>query len=252
MSAIVLQGIAPKPTISIAPDAEQKKRALLGAAEGVKAVVTQGGVEHAVDLARRIREMCKVVEESRKAIKAPVLTLGKDIDQAAQTFVAELEAEAARLTKLAGAYQAEQERKAREEAQAKQRELDRIEKERQEAERKAREEAASKVPAKMSLEDLDRIAREEEAALEHANRQAQAAKETVLMAPTAAPAPKATGLVSRAVKRWEVTDIRALYAAHPELVKLEPRPLAISEAVKQGINLPGVRTWDDVHSYVRS
>lgn len=57
---------------------------------------------------------------------------------------------------------------------------------------------------------------------------------------TAAAVAKPTG--ARLTKDWDlkVTDIGALYAKHPQCVKMEIRPGAIKDLLKAGIEVPGI------------
>lgn len=249
MSTLVIHGLATAPKITVSVDAEISKRAALENARAVAKVESVEELRTCVEATRRLKELEKIVEESRKAIKAPVLALGKDIDSAAQTFVTDIERESARLSRLAGAYQAEEQRKAREAEAARQREMERIERERLEAERKAKEEAAAKAKSALTLEDLERLEEEREAREVEAKRKAD---EAAVAATITAPAPtKVAGVATVTVVKFEVVNIEDLYSDRPDLVELVPKRAAINEAIKSNRKIPGLRVWEETQARVR-
>lgn len=251
MTTLAIQGLAPKPIITVSEEAHNQKAAALKLASLCTFIGTPEQLRDVVDVIRRLKEITKTVEESRKAIKAPVLTLGRDIDSAASDFVEDLERESARLSRLAGAYQAEEQRKAREAEEARKREEERIERERLEAERKASEEADEKAKSAVTLEDLEKAEEERERAEEEARRKAaEATAATVISAPVSAP--RVSSLATVPVTKFELTDINALYAARPDLVELVPKRAAINEAIKTNKSIPGLRIWEETQAMVRA
>lgn len=71
----------------------------------------------------------------------------------------------------------------------------------------------------------------------------QAAEATVALS-------RPAGATVRETWCFEVTDIKALYAAAPYLVTLEPNGAAIRAAIKTNQNIPGLRVWKEAKSIV--
>ena len=246
-----LSNFGPRVGIEIHQDAHAKKADALGTAALVKSVTTPGQQQFAVDALREIKSIKRAIEDSRKAIKAPVLTLGKEIDAAVATFCAELDAEESRITKAVSTYQAEEARKAREAEEARQADLRRIENERLAAEREAQRRADEEARAARSLEAAEEAAKRHEAEKLRAAVEAQKAREAVVVKPVVAPA-RAEGMAVRQVPRFEITDIRALAFARPDLVRVEPNSNAINAEIRAGnLTITGLRCWMETVAGVR-
>ncbi len=205
--------------------------------------------EQAVEAQKDLRRVLNLVESARKAVKEPVLEMGRKIDAAAKQFVADLAKEEIRIARLVGDYQAEQLAIARAAERKRQEELARIEAERQEAVRKAQEEATRAAAQAKTEEERKAI---EAAAQREAQRQAELAAQQLeaLGAPPAPP--KAEGQSVRPVYRWEVTDIWKLARMHPGLVRIEPNRQEINDVIASGTRqIDGLRIWEEVKSSVR-
>lgn len=220
-------------------EARAKRNELLVLARKGNAIVSQESAEKAGAILREIKGFTRMVEDARKDVKAPVIDLGKKIDGLASELTGELESEATRISRLLGAYQAEQNRlieQARREAWEKERLI------REEADRKMRE-AEEHSRTQESLEKKqDKI-------------EAQTAKAIVAVRNEALeniPA-KPTGIATRSDIKFTVEDIQALYDAAPTLVILSPNNPAIKAVLKQNPNktLPGVKHWVEQSSIVR-
>jgi chromosome segregation ATPase len=173
------------------------------------------------------------LEESRKAVKAPLLELGKKIDDAAKTFGGDAAQEEKRLAGLVTSYAAEEERKRREAAEA------------------ARREAEAKACA--AAEEARRIAAEEARTAREKQAQEAAQAAAAQAAARAAAAEEATRFSAPAVSGvkaeldFEVEDIRKLYEIAPMLVEVLPRRAAILAELKRMrdaghvVGLPGIR-----------
>lgn len=231
---------------------------------------TQAEVTNAV---RDIRRLLKEVEDGRKTVKAPVLDIGRKIDAAAAEFIAPLEAEAIRLTKLLTVYEVEQQRIAREAEQKRQAELARQQEEERnrqaEIDQRAREAEIARLAAERAERDAKtaeerakaqeaaRKAMEEAAALAAQKEKEQAAAKLwnrhELMRAHAPVAPKAAGTAVSQLWVFEVTDIKALHAARPELVDLYERRADIITRIRQGEReIPGLRIYQDTRVTVRT
>lgn len=224
------------------------------------------------NVVRDIKRLLKEVEDGRKAVKAPVLELGKKIDAAAAEFVATLETEANRLTGLLVGYETEQRRIAAEAEAKRQAEIRRQEAEARaaqaEIERKAREAEQAQLAAERAAREATNAearARAQEEARRAAEAQQQAAAEKAkqeeaaklqqaeLMRAPSPTAPKAAGTAVSQPWVFEVTDIKALHAARPELVDLVVRRNDIITRIRQGEReIPGLRIYQDTRVTVRT
>jgi hypothetical protein len=114
--------------LTIAPEAEARKLELIAQATLILGVGDNDESADAQVVSRRLAQMRIEVEKCRTAVKAPVNKIGKLIDQTAKEFVAGIEAEEKRITRLVGDHAAEvakakaakeaEERRAFEEARA--------------------------------------------------------------------------------------------------------------------------------------
>ena len=79
------------------------------------------------------------------------------------------------------------------------------------------------------------------------------ANETLQALITAPPPEKARaiGASTRRVVRWEVLDVRALYAARPELCTLEAKASAINATCFPEMPVPGLRLWWEDKTTIR-
>jgi hypothetical protein len=167
-----------------------------------------------------------------------VLEMGKKIDELGKELTDFLLTEKARISKILGAYTAEQERLA------------------DEARRKAQEEEARilrEAEAKKAEIDLHassaKQAERQTAKLEEKTFNAVAA----VRASSAVAVAKPAGIATRTDTKFEVTDIHALYAARPELVKLTEDRTAINSLLKKfpKLSVPGLRTWEESAAIAR-
>jgi hypothetical protein len=227
------------PSISVSDAARTERDALLVVAHNVSVVATPEAAESAAETLKEIKTFTRSLETSRTEVKQPVLEIGRRIDSLAKEITAELETEAGRISKLLGAYQAEQFRKE------------------EEARRRAYEE---------EQRILAEAARKAQEAAEHSRNQASFDKklETINEAATAQIA-ESKAAVAKAAPRtfagtatreeicFEVLDVEALYRAMPLLVTLQPNNTAIRGVLKAYPDkpLPGVRVWKESKMIVR-
>jgi hypothetical protein len=249
--------------VTIVPEAIAAKANALTLATQIKTVANAEQQRDAIAAASLMKGLLRDVEKAREEVKKPVLDAVRKIDAAAKSYAAELDAEVKRVERLASEYQAEQnriaaalkaeeERKAREAREAEEaerrREAEALRKLAEEQDRARREELAAIAAAKDEAErekaqaEADRQAeiRAEEARLvQQACREAEAARldaerERATTAMAIVP-PKAEGARTKVFMDYELKDIRALYAARPDLVELTERRSAILAA----ISIPG-------------
>lgn len=209
--------------VTLLPDAIALRDDLLEQAGEITAVTDALDAEEAANVLRSITKATKDVENARKAVKSPVLDLGKRIDGIAKEFSGNLDTEKNRISRLLGDYEAGERRK------------------RQEAERVARQAEAERLMA------ADQAAREgDKSAMEDA---AKDIAEIRSQSHSVAHRPEGTGV--RETWCFELEDIEALYKAAPYLCKIEPDGTAIRAAIKKNQNIPGLRIWKEAKSYVR-
>lgn len=229
----------------------------------IKSVSCEFELENAVEVLRELKGLLKSTEESRRVVKEPVLDLGRMIDDVAKKFIAPIDTELHRLTKLVGDYQAAEQAKRMEAMRLQQIEQAKVEAERRRVE--AAESARLKALADaQEAEELAFTSKEREAAQE-AQKAAQAAQARIaetaaeikaeqdrLTLPVAQIA-KPSGLVTKQVWKFEVLDIRELADFEWDYIRIEPNSQAINAAIRKGeTTIPGLRIWSETVTEVRS
>ncbi|MCE5310466.1 MAG: hypothetical protein LLG20_22745 [Acidobacteriales bacterium] len=228
--------------LAIAPEAEAQKAELLKHSALIVEVNDPDANQAALIQVKKLAAMRNAVEKSRNIVKAPVLQVGRDIDAKAKDFVAAIDAEEKRVSKLVATY-----------AEAVERERQRIAREleaKRQAEEKARREAeaaAAKAAAEAAAaaakaqeaeweddEETKRQAAEEAAKREAEAAAAKAAEEAAKSRPILDVVPaKASGV--KFVHDFEVLEICHLAFQQPRLVKMEPKRSEILEFIKERI-----------------
>ncbi len=235
------------------PATIERRDILLCRAAQLISVTSEEDVKLATEIAGLLKGLRNDVEDARKKLKDPVLTIGKAIDGVASEVGGKATDEMERLERLMGNYVAEKERQRQEENRRREQEARRAqeaaEREAQQAreneERLRREVEAMNAKAQTGEVDLlaalDAEARAEEASALAATATAQA--EVTVFAPIAPAEQKVTG--AAVAKSWdhEVTDIAALYAAKPECVELRERVSVIKAVIKAAAQQAGGKTF---------
>lgn len=204
----------------------------------IESVANATQAEHAAAVLKDVKRFTRLIEDSRRLVKAPVLELTKKIDGLAGELSDHLESESVRISKLLGIWQAEQNRLAEKAAR-----------EAQEKERQIREEAAAELARAQAM------ARNDEQAEADTERIEAQTFDRIVEARTSGTlvAPKPAGISTRTVTRYEVVDIKALYAARPEMVRLEENASVINAVLRgsPSLQIPGLRTWRESAAIVR-
>lgn len=115
--------------IAATKEAEKLKLSLIKSASTVTVVRDKTGEASAISVASDLSSFRKQLETTRKAVKQPVLDLGKRIDSLAEKFGEDVEIEEKRIRQLLGGYQmvlAREQQKIQEEARRKQLEAEKI------------------------------------------------------------------------------------------------------------------------------
>ena len=250
---ITLSGI-PEVTITLSAEAHLLKTSALAAARKIDVVDDAETQELAAAALSNIAGLLKKLESTRTEVKSPVLDLGRQIDALAKDFAAQLNIEKLRLN------DAIQDHFRREKAKAdmERRMLEAIAaKKRQQAEEEARkldEEQRKLETAALNAKNEEQ-ARELDAQAKAAAEKAEAQKEAAasISAPVIAAPAKAEKMVARTVWKHAITDIHALYAAHPSFVSLEPKTNLINAAIRGGLHeISGLKIWEETDVTVRA
>jgi len=235
MTSLIKEKINLPVGYSVTADAEEARNEIALRGASITAVATAAQNDAAGVVVREIRGYVKAVEAMRQTLTKPLLDGQRLLKALSDDHCAPLVAEQQRIERLAVQF-----------AQAEARRVAREEEERQAAYRKAEAERAA-------LEEKARIAAEkantekQQVKAIQLGQAATAAAEQVA-AVLATPPPvmsKSKGQQVRRELRVEVTDIRALAAARPELVKFEPNLAAIKALlVPESPNMPpGLKLW---------
>ncbi len=265
-------------TVTLADTVLEDKRNALTVAILVTAVTTSAENLVAVKARQELSAVAKSVEDARVKCKAPVLELGKRIDQAAKDFLAQIESEADRLKKLCDTFSAAELKRQREAEAARQAEEQRLQRVREAEEKRIREEAearqkkidadakaaadlAAKATTADDKEDAEwealRIKGEQEAA-DRATAEATAkANQSAVTATAALPSYVAKSTKGQAVTEdWVIDEIdnMALLLCRPDLVRtveFDKVKLKAALHLANGI-LPGVKAHKEVTTKVRA
>lgn len=204
--------------VSFTTEANQLKEAALELSALVGRVTNADENSAAVLAQVEIQKIRSLAEKARKAAKEPVLEYGKAIDNAAKQFLAELDEENLRISKLIGDFQALEAAKLRAAERLRQEELNRIEREKNEALAKAK-----------NHEEL-------ESTHAHFN---EVAAQSAAAQPIAAPV-RAEGQVVKT--DWEiiVTNPYDLAKFHPSCVNITPRLSEIKQLLAEGVTVKGI------------
>ena len=223
--------------IAIEPVVRERSHALLVEAGEIVSVANNFDQEAATEVLARLQEMARGVERARKAVKDPVLEVGRRIDAIAAEFSGPLEAEADRIGRLIGAYrtslQAEIARREREEREKRQQIIEDANREKARLDEEA---AAAKTDEERQAveEKAGDLVRQTNAALV----QSKQAEVNARMRPA--------GIVDRGSWKYEVEDIGKLFESRPDLCLIEPNGAAIRGAIKGGLRqCPGLRIFKD-------
>lgn len=273
---IVLVRDAAADRISYTESALEAKALALEMSGLIGRVSSDEDEKQAYEAQKALANLTRFCEKSRKEVKEPVLALGKAIDNAAKTFVEDLDSELRRISKLIGdwnalklakqqaaeaAARAEQERIARERFE----EEKRIAREAAEAQRKLDEEAAALARQAAEATNAEEAAKAEQLRIDLEKRKQQAEADSLekfdalaeeasrkVAAVVVPVAQKLEGQVIR--QEWEitVTDKWALARAHPGCVDIVPRISEIKAALNAGSTLTGVTATKVTKATTRS
>ncbi len=217
--------------ILASPAAQELKLSILKTSSVVKVVNDKPSEAVAIDAASQLASFRKQLEATRKAVKLPVLELGKKIDSVAENFGMEVANEEQRLRRLLGSFQMQL-------AQEQQRLMEEARKKEAEAQRIAAQAEAQRLKA------LQRPSVLAEAKAESLENKAMDARVATMELEQVAAQTRVAG--ASMVWDFTVTDVHSLYCEEPNLVTVEPKRREIIEWAKrqeeQGkpVAIPGV------------
>lgn len=204
--------------LNIAPEAEERKLELLVQAATVTEVTSNDESADAQFVSRKLAVMRIEVEKSRKLVKEPVNRIGKLIDSTAANFIAAIEREEKRITRIVGDHA--------EEVARIQREKERAEAQAFADARAAREAAEAAIDAAETTGRMGDII-----AAKEAERERLAAAAQRMMASNDLASTKIAEGV-RFAWDFEITDINMLYLRDRSLVEITPRRAAILALIR--------------------
>ncbi len=181
-----------------------------------------------------LNELVKGIEASRKAAKEPALTIGRQIDGIAKDFIADCNAELARIKRALGEYQrieAEKKREAEREARRK--------------EQAILDAAAEEERKRMAMENKGRtgtMLEDTRAIVDKADKEIATVRSEASQKHNAV-----AGVRVRTTTKFEVKDVSALLAARPDL--FSPDDQKIRAALKLTKSIPGLEVWEESIAY---
>lgn len=256
-TTITLKGALP--TVSFLPASLALKEEVIKQSLTITKIEDRGDYEIAQVRRNSVKALLKRLEDSRKEEKAPVLELGRAIDERAKEFAKELEAEDLRVKKLMEPFAAAEEKKRQDalrEAQRKQEEAaaaQRAEEQRAfEAEQAILRQEAEKARTaeKARLTSRDRLAAlEAEKAAETAriaSEEARQANEEVQRKASEALAltqPKVKGV--NVQKFYRIMDFGKAFAARPDLFTVTEKRQELLYNIRRGVQIPGIEVYEE-------
>lgn len=233
--------------LALVGSAEEKRKALLKAADATPIVDSPSSQAEAFALLSEIKGWLKQVEESREQVKKPVLDIGRRIDRLAKDHCTALEAAAAGLQAMLETYHDQEKIRLIEDQKRKDEEIEF--QQRIESEAKWEEEQAKKLLDRPDAteEDLQRAADAEEDRI-NIEKQTLATMRTPVIREVSKPA----GMTVRPTIKWEITDAELLFKAMPNFFRLEPNRALINASVGAKTNLPGLKVWEETKITTRT
>lgn len=243
--------------ITFEPSAVDLRDSTITSASFIDQIGTPEELAGAVKALQALKAIAKQVESSRTEIKAPVLTLSRQIDDKAKEFMGPLNVEIQRVDRMIQDFQKWQEACRREAERQRQAEVQKardaeaarlrqIEEERQAAIRQAQADAAAAAvildepsPAAAPVADVARIDEVARVAAVQASEVAHAAEVAAVVATSAAVTiAKPAGMQVRKVPNFEIRHLLEFANARPDLVDITPKRAAILAELRK------LEPWD--------
>jgi hypothetical protein len=232
---------------SVSVEAKERQTELVQLADSITGVSTAEQLEDAARIGSILQKEIKSVNEARLELARPVNETADKLIDLARDYTAPLVAQKDRLAAMVTSFRKSEEQRVAAEQRKRQEEIAKLERDRMKAEEAARKAAAKGNEEKAMAAEMKAY---------HATEAANAAIMTAL--PVVA---KARGSSVRKVVKHEVTDIRKLYEARPELCHLEVKPSAINAVcfpaegatvLQPDQRIPGLNLWWEDKTNFRS
>ena len=230
---LIEQEIALPVLYTIEPSSVQARDAILTLGSSITSIASAESNAAAGAVVRDIRRHLRDVESVRKDLTAPLRAAADQLKGLSDDHIAPLKDEMARLEGLATAFMVGEQRRIAAEEKIKQDAFLKAQKEQFEAQYRA-----SKLAAKAKTD-----AGMDKAVVAEMKAEEAAAKVQDIIAQPEQYLQKARGQSLKQVMEYEVTDIKAIYAARPELCKIEISPAAVRAVCLPEIPVPGLRMW---------
>tara|TARA_R110002153_G_scaffold116194_2_gene259861 strand:- start:5310 stop:5978 length:669 start_codon:yes stop_codon:yes gene_type:complete len=222
MNDLITKPVMDAAKVDIVNEAYELRIDALIDAENVVTVNDVFEANTAATAQKALKHLLTQIEDSRKAVKAPILQIGRNIDAIAKEFVMDVVTEEERIAKLLGAYQ----RIERDKKVAAQREA------------MAAENAIMIEQAKKAADGGDVMQPIEQTALDKiAELRNQVADKHDAVA----------GVKVKTTTKFEVLDAAVLLQARPDLFTPDDRK--IRAALKHTKTIPGINVWEETKAY---
>jgi hypothetical protein len=218
---------------TVPAETETHRNELARRAIGVKTVSTAAENDVGGAVAVALRGYLKDVEKLRVELTAPLLGGQRMLKATCDDHIAPLQEQLDRIEGLCKQFNKEEQDRVAAAEKLRQEAIAKAEKERQDAQAKL-DAAAAKAHTQKGYAKAAAAAE----TLQVAEDKARA----VITAPLPVAA-RAKGQTVKKVLKYEVLDIRAVYAARPELCKLEIKPSAVVSTCVPEIPVPGLKLW---------
>lgn len=211
-AAVTVESTLSLPVVAVSPEVVSKVYDLVERADAIRRIESRNGFELADGVNGEIRKLARELEKNRTEVKAPILELGRAVDEACRGLASSLQDSANRLGREVLRFEKAEREKA-----------EKAERERREKEAELQREADAKAAAEAEVADLF----EDAPAPEPAPR-------VELVAPKAAPAPKSKSVSTRRVSTVVVDDFSKI----PRAYLVADLPM-IKRALSAGTDVPG-------------
>ena len=222
MSDLIKQLKFDKVDVQIVAEASLVKEEALLASKTIETVDDVFEASYAHKALKTLKNLITQIETSRKSVKAPILDVGRNIDNLAKDYIHDVKLEEQRISKLLGAYQ-------------------RIERDKKVA---AQREAMIE-ENKIMVEQAQKAA--ESGDLAQPIDDNALAKINQLREQVAEKHDAVAGVKVRTTTKFEIVDEAELLAARPDL--FSPDQSKIRHALKLTKTIPGVKTWEETKAY---
>jgi hypothetical protein len=220
---------------SITQEASEYVKGLMLEAEGIELPPKDPqGQGNAVRMGREIRKHLSEVEMTRKILVGPLNDTVSKINEIARLHTEPMRKRLGELEQGVTDYQVGEQQRIEQEQRDRQAEIDRLAQERLKAEQAVED---AKPTGDDALDDINK------ANAEMALESAEQAERLAIVQPIPEPV-KARGAATGQKMVIEVTDLKALYAARPDLCRVEANLAAIRATCFPTMEIPGLKlTW---------